>query len=97
MSMRVKVPIAWGNDVVVLVSAKGFSSCVYCLLLRAYTHYITCISDLSRMDARESGDTALSSPYWDFLALMRRVVNYHSLCYPPGRGANPAGGAPGGG
>ncbi|KZV31142.1 GYF domain-containing protein [Dorcoceras hygrometricum] len=29
-------------------------------------------------DARASGDTALSSPCWDLLALMRRVVNYHS-------------------
>ncbi|KZV52376.1 hypothetical protein F511_32599 [Dorcoceras hygrometricum] len=29
-------------------------------------------------DARASGNTALSSPYWDLLAPMRRVVNYHS-------------------
>ncbi|KZV44391.1 hypothetical protein F511_15739 [Dorcoceras hygrometricum] len=29
-------------------------------------------------DARASGDTALSSPCWDLLATMRRVVNYHS-------------------
>ncbi|KZV47423.1 hypothetical protein F511_21011 [Dorcoceras hygrometricum] len=29
-------------------------------------------------DARASGDTALSSPCWDLLALMCRVVNYHS-------------------
>ncbi|KZV28227.1 hypothetical protein F511_02097 [Dorcoceras hygrometricum] len=29
-------------------------------------------------DARASGDTALSSPCWDLLAIMRRVVNYHS-------------------
>ncbi|KZV47906.1 hypothetical protein F511_15006 [Dorcoceras hygrometricum] len=28
-------------------------------------------------DARASGNTALSSPCWDMLALMRRVVNYH--------------------
>ncbi|KZV41300.1 hypothetical protein F511_40569 [Dorcoceras hygrometricum] len=45
-------------------------------------------------DARASGDIALSSPCWDLLDLMRRVVNYQS--YPAGRGANPAGGAPGG-
>ncbi|KZV50176.1 hypothetical protein F511_19268 [Dorcoceras hygrometricum] len=32
----------------------------------------------SQRDARASGDTALSSPCWDFLALMHRVVNYHS-------------------
>ncbi|KZV30380.1 F-box/FBD/LRR-repeat protein-like [Dorcoceras hygrometricum] len=29
-------------------------------------------------DARASGNTALSSPCWDLLALVRRVVNYHS-------------------
>ncbi|KZV55042.1 leucine--tRNA ligase, mitochondrial [Dorcoceras hygrometricum] len=29
-------------------------------------------------DARASGDTALSSPCWDLLATMRRVVNYHN-------------------
>ncbi|KZV27954.1 L-type lectin-domain containing receptor kinase I.9-like [Dorcoceras hygrometricum] len=29
-------------------------------------------------DARASGNTALSSPCWDLLATMRRVVNYHS-------------------
>ncbi|KZV49970.1 splicing factor 3B subunit 1-like [Dorcoceras hygrometricum] len=29
-------------------------------------------------DARASGNTALSSPCWDLLAAMRRVVNYHS-------------------
>ncbi|KZV24471.1 hypothetical protein F511_19102 [Dorcoceras hygrometricum] len=29
-------------------------------------------------DARASGDTALSSPCWDLLATMCRVVNYHS-------------------
>ncbi|KZV55382.1 hypothetical protein F511_03863 [Dorcoceras hygrometricum] len=28
-------------------------------------------------DARASGNTALSSPCWDMLSLMRRVVNYH--------------------
>ncbi|KZV37657.1 hypothetical protein F511_30362 [Dorcoceras hygrometricum] len=64
-------------------------------------------------DARASGDTALSSPCWDLLAAMRRVVNYHSswarqrqvelldasgnLGFTAGRGFNPAGGAPGGG
>ncbi|KZV49390.1 hypothetical protein F511_38040 [Dorcoceras hygrometricum] len=31
-------------------------------------------------DARASGNTALSSPCWDLLALMRRVVNYHNSC-----------------
>ncbi|KZV19722.1 proline-rich family protein [Dorcoceras hygrometricum] len=31
-----------------------------------------------QLDARASGNTALSSPCWDLLALMRRVVNYHS-------------------
>ncbi|KZV30977.1 hypothetical protein F511_21952 [Dorcoceras hygrometricum] len=30
------------------------------------------------LDVRASGNTALSSPCWDLLALMRRVVNYHS-------------------
>ncbi|KZV53992.1 putative WRKY transcription factor 3-like [Dorcoceras hygrometricum] len=29
-------------------------------------------------DVRASGNTALSSPCWDLLATMRRVVNYHS-------------------
>ncbi|KZV44309.1 hypothetical protein F511_38669 [Dorcoceras hygrometricum] len=29
-------------------------------------------------DARASGNTTLSSPCWDLLATMRRVVNYHS-------------------
>ncbi|KZV44579.1 hypothetical protein F511_11265 [Dorcoceras hygrometricum] len=29
-------------------------------------------------DARASGNTALSSPCWDLLAIMRRVVNFHS-------------------
>ncbi|KZV36534.1 hypothetical protein F511_21883 [Dorcoceras hygrometricum] len=33
---------------------------------------------LSYQDARASGNTALSSPCCDMLALMRRVVNYHS-------------------
>ncbi|KZV33341.1 hypothetical protein F511_18222 [Dorcoceras hygrometricum] len=33
-----------------------------------------CVGD----DARTSGNTALSSPCWDLLATMRRVVNYHS-------------------
>ncbi|KZV39456.1 Lysine-specific demethylase 5B [Dorcoceras hygrometricum] len=70
-------------------------------------------SDLGKSeleDARASGDTALSSPCWDMLATMRRVVNYHSSWarqgqvelfdasgYPAGRGADPARGAPGGG
>ncbi|KZV28713.1 abc transporter [Dorcoceras hygrometricum] len=60
-------------------------------------------------DARESGNTALSSPCWDLLAAMRRVVNYHSSWarqqqvelfdasgnsgFTAGRGFNPAGGA----
>ncbi|KZV30883.1 hypothetical protein F511_10817 [Dorcoceras hygrometricum] len=64
-------------------------------------------------DARASGNTALSSPCWDLLATMRRVVNYHSSWarqrqvelldasgnpgFTAGRGFNPAGGAPGGG
>ncbi|KZV16411.1 hypothetical protein F511_04551 [Dorcoceras hygrometricum] len=63
--------------------------------------------------ARASGDTALSSPCWDLLATMRRVVNYHSSWarqrqvelfdasgnpgFTAGRDFNPAGGAPGGG
>ncbi|KZV26426.1 MATH domain and coiled-coil domain-containing protein [Dorcoceras hygrometricum] len=33
---------------------------------------------VSYQDARESGNTALSSPCWDLLATMYRVVNYHS-------------------
>ncbi|KZV52875.1 hypothetical protein F511_15024 [Dorcoceras hygrometricum] len=64
------------------------------------------------VDARASGNTALSSPCWDLLATMRRVVNYHSSWarqrqvelfvasgnpgFTAGRGFNPAGGAPGG-
>ncbi|KZV42422.1 L-type lectin-domain containing receptor kinase IX.1-like [Dorcoceras hygrometricum] len=68
---------------------------------------------VSYQDARASGNTALSSPCWDLLATMRRVVNYHSswarqqqvelfdasgnLGFTAGRGFNPAGGAPGGG
>ncbi|KZV38397.1 hypothetical protein F511_22167 [Dorcoceras hygrometricum] len=30
------------------------------------------------LDARASGDTELSSPYWDLFANMHRVVNYHN-------------------
>ncbi|KZV16900.1 hypothetical protein F511_35310 [Dorcoceras hygrometricum] len=60
-------------------------------------------------DTRASGNTALSSPCWDLLATMRRVVNYHSSWvgshhapsgnpgFTAGRGFNPAGGASGGG
>ncbi|KZV26911.1 hypothetical protein F511_31338 [Dorcoceras hygrometricum] len=64
------------------------------------------------LDARTSGNTALSSPCWDLLATMRRVVNYHSSWarqqqvelfdasgnsgFTAGRGFNLAGGAPGG-
>ncbi|KZV22145.1 hypothetical protein F511_37160 [Dorcoceras hygrometricum] len=68
---------------------------------------------LSRIeDARASGNTALSSPCWDLLATMRRVVNYHSSWarqrqvelfdasgnpgFIAGRSFNPAGGALGG-
>ncbi|KZV36925.1 hypothetical protein F511_16620 [Dorcoceras hygrometricum] len=47
------------------------------------------------MDARASGDSALSSPCWDLLAPMRRVASCHS--YPAGHGADLARGAPGGG
>ncbi|KZV27060.1 hypothetical protein F511_23956 [Dorcoceras hygrometricum] len=55
-------------------------------------------------DVRASGNTALSPPCWDLLALMHRVVNYHSTSvgndrYPrftAGHGFNPAGGSPGG-
>ncbi|KZV19621.1 hypothetical protein F511_10524 [Dorcoceras hygrometricum] len=65
------------------------------------------------LDARASGDAALSSPCWDLLATMRRVVNYHSSWarqrkvelfdasgnpgFTAGRGFNPAGGTPRGG
>ncbi|KZV51412.1 hypothetical protein F511_20576 [Dorcoceras hygrometricum] len=35
-------------------------------------------SSIDHQDARASGNTALSSPYWDLLATMRRVVNFHS-------------------
>ncbi|KZV38792.1 hypothetical protein F511_19842 [Dorcoceras hygrometricum] len=68
---------------------------------------------VSYQDTRESGNTALSSPCWDLLATMRRVVNYHSSWarqqqvelfdasgnsgFTAGRGFSPAGGAPGGG
>ncbi|KZV48381.1 hypothetical protein F511_30144 [Dorcoceras hygrometricum] len=64
------------------------------------------------VDARASGNTALSCPCWDLLALMRRVVNYQSSWvgqrqvelfdasgfpgYSAGRGVGPTGGAPGG-
>ncbi|KZV30505.1 hypothetical protein F511_24512 [Dorcoceras hygrometricum] len=44
------------------------------MLLCAYVIAV----DFSCCDARASGDTALSSPCWDMLATMRRVVNYHS-------------------
>ncbi|KZV40333.1 hypothetical protein F511_21239 [Dorcoceras hygrometricum] len=70
-------------------------------------------SSIDHQDVRASGNTALSSPCWDLLATMRRVVNYHSswarqrqvelfdasgnLGFIAGRGFNPAGGAPGGG
>ncbi|KZV17119.1 hypothetical protein F511_19592 [Dorcoceras hygrometricum] len=37
-----------------------------------------CCCSVSYQDARASGNTALSSPCWDRLAAMRRVVNYHS-------------------
>ncbi|KZV41810.1 hypothetical protein F511_31673 [Dorcoceras hygrometricum] len=62
---------------------------------------------------KASGNTALSSPCWDLLATMHRVVNYHSSWarqrqvelfdasgnpgFTAGRGFNPAGGALGGG
>ncbi|KZV47007.1 hypothetical protein F511_31990 [Dorcoceras hygrometricum] len=36
------------------------------------------IAALEKLDARASGNTALSSPCWDLLAAMHRVVNYHS-------------------
>ncbi|KZV18396.1 hypothetical protein F511_28403 [Dorcoceras hygrometricum] len=36
------------------------------------------ISEDFVVDSRATGNTALSSPCWDLLALMRRVVNYHS-------------------
>ncbi|KZV17618.1 hypothetical protein F511_33582 [Dorcoceras hygrometricum] len=38
----------------------------------------TSVASDQLLDARASGNTALSSPCWDLLALMRRVVNYHS-------------------
>ncbi|KZV50173.1 hypothetical protein F511_20295 [Dorcoceras hygrometricum] len=71
------------------------------------------VAVVSYQDARASGNTALSSPCWDLLATMRRVVNYHSSWarqqqvelfdasgnpgFTAGRGFNPADGAPGGG
>ncbi|KZV22284.1 hypothetical protein F511_28305 [Dorcoceras hygrometricum] len=45
--------------------------CSHCFVFR-------CIAVVSYQDARASGNTALSSPCWDLLATMRRVVNYHS-------------------
>ncbi|KZV30602.1 hypothetical protein F511_16716 [Dorcoceras hygrometricum] len=37
-----------------------------------------CVVSVTHQDARASGNTTLSSPCWDLLAIMRRVVNYHS-------------------
>ncbi|KZV17280.1 hypothetical protein F511_27532 [Dorcoceras hygrometricum] len=48
------------------------------LLRSAVVAMSCCCYFVSYQDARASGDTALSSPCWDLLALMRRVVNYHS-------------------
>ncbi|KZV22385.1 hypothetical protein F511_18532 [Dorcoceras hygrometricum] len=60
--------------------AVGFAS----VFLRGYRNYVVLISwndnvlGVTFSDARATGNTALSSPCWDLLALMRRVVNYHS-------------------
>ncbi|KZV31466.1 hypothetical protein F511_25285 [Dorcoceras hygrometricum] len=60
--------------------AVGFAS----VFLSGYRNYVVLISwndnvlGVTFSDTRASGNTALSSPCWDFLALMRRVVNYHS-------------------
>ncbi|KZV26895.1 hypothetical protein F511_17750 [Dorcoceras hygrometricum] len=47
-----------------------------CSVLRVSSLFL--LSGQQIEDVRASGDTALSSPCWDLLALMRRVVNYHS-------------------
>ncbi|KZV36677.1 hypothetical protein F511_33498 [Dorcoceras hygrometricum] len=44
----------------------------------AFSGPLIVVIELGIKDARASGDTALSSPCWDLLATMRRVVNYHS-------------------
>ncbi|KZV31331.1 hypothetical protein F511_15159 [Dorcoceras hygrometricum] len=49
--------------------ASPFSFCIHCfVIIVLFTYH----------DARASGNTALSSPFCDLLATMRRVVNYHS-------------------
>ncbi|KZV46576.1 hypothetical protein F511_38917 [Dorcoceras hygrometricum] len=100
--------------VVVAQEVKLLCLCIHAFpILHSYSvAAIACIAVVSYQDARASGNTALSSPYWDLLATMRRVVNYHSswarqrqvelfdASGNPGftavRGFNPAGGAPGG-
>ncbi|KZV17619.1 hypothetical protein F511_16975 [Dorcoceras hygrometricum] len=66
---------------------------IICCVMRRRLHLVetqqlgiasgTSFKDLLRyflqlLDARASSDSALSSPCWDLLAPMRRVVNYHS-------------------
>ncbi|KZV41514.1 hypothetical protein F511_34775 [Dorcoceras hygrometricum] len=53
----------------------NFGNCCSEDLLYRFLSYCAIVS---YQDARASGDTALSSPCWDLLATMCRVVNYHS-------------------
>ncbi|KZV17178.1 hypothetical protein F511_07938 [Dorcoceras hygrometricum] len=59
---------------------SSVSSCVTRAVDSKFLHCFVsrCIAVVSYQDARASGNTALSSPCWDLLATMRRVVNYHS-------------------
>ncbi|KZV21529.1 putative receptor-like protein kinase [Dorcoceras hygrometricum] len=94
---------------VVATGSPAASDFRYYLLYR----FLSYCAIVSYQDARASDDTALSSPYWDLLATMCRVVNYHSSWarqrqvelfvasgnpgFTAGRSFNPAGGVPGGG
>ncbi|KZV41323.1 hypothetical protein F511_16782 [Dorcoceras hygrometricum] len=59
------------------VSCWYFSHCILVLDQISRDPFVVIVAQ-NIEDARASGNTALSSPSWDLLALMRRVVNYHS-------------------
>ncbi|KZV55004.1 hypothetical protein F511_32743 [Dorcoceras hygrometricum] len=85
--------------------AVGFAS----VFLSGYRNYVVLISwndnvlGVTFSDARASGNTALSSPCWDLLAICAEwlTTTVHGLGngfpgYSAGRGVGPTGGAPGG-
>ncbi|KZV27993.1 hypothetical protein F511_27319 [Dorcoceras hygrometricum] len=64
-----------GRDLLAPLRNRNFGNCCSEDLLYRFLSYCAVVS---YQDARASGDTALSSPCWDLLATMHRVVNYHS-------------------